>query len=138
MAVPGHDERDHEFAKKFGIEIKRVVEGGDNDINEAAYSGDGKLVNSDFLNGLDKAKAISKMNEWLEDKSLGKSTITYKLRDWLFSRHRYWGEPFPIVLDKDGKDVAVDESELPIILPEMEEFKPTGDGDPPLARATGG
>ena len=90
MAVQGHDERDHEFAKKFGIEIKRVVEGGDNDINEAAYSGDGKLVNSDFLNGLDKAKAISKMNEWLEDKSLGKSTITYKLRDWLFSRQRYW------------------------------------------------
>ena len=95
MAVPGHDERDHEFAKKFGIEIKRVVEGGDNDINEAAYSGDGKLVNSDFLNGLDKAKAISKMNEWLEDKSLGKSTITYKMRDWLFSRQRYWENLFP-------------------------------------------
>ena len=136
MAVPGHDERDHEFAKKFDIEIKRVVEGGKNDINEEAYSGSGKLVNSDFLNGLEKEEAISKMGSWLEEKKLGKNTITYKLRDWLFSRQRYWGEPFPIVLDKDGNDIPVDESELPIILPEMEEFKPTGDGDPPLARAT--
>ena len=136
MAVPGHDERDHEFATKFGIDIKRVVEGGDKDIKEEAFSGSGKLVNSDFLNGLEKTDAISKMGEWLEEKSLGKRTTTYKLRDWLFSRQRYWGEPFPVVLDKDGNDIAVDESELPIVLPDMEEFKPTGDGDPPLARAT--
>ena len=136
MAVPGHDERDHEFAKKFGIEIKRVVEGGDNDINEAAYSGDGKLVNSDFLNGLDKAKAISKMNEWLEDKSLGKKHDYLQTERLVIFSSKVLGRTFPIVLDKDGKDVAVDESELPIILPEMEEFKPTGDGDPPLARAT--
>ena len=116
MAVPGHDERDHEFATKFSIDIKRVVEGGDKDIKEEAFSGSGKLVNSDFLNGLGKTDAISKMGEWLEEKSLGKRTTTYKLRDWLFSRQRYWGEPFPVVLDKDGNDIAVDESELPIIL----------------------
>lgn len=136
MAVPGHDERDHEFAKKYDLNIKRVLEGGKEDIQEAAHTGNGTLVNSDFLDGKDKTAAIEAMSQWLEDKGLGKKTTTYKLRDWLFSRQRYWGEPMPIALDKDGKEVPVSESELPIILPDMNNFKPTGDGEPPLANAT--
>ena len=136
MAVPGHDERDHEFASLYKIPIKRVLEGGAADINAEAHTGNGVLVNSGFLDGKGKDEAIDAMCAWLEEKSLGKKTITYKLRDWLFSRQRYWGEPMPIALDKDGKDVPVEESDLPIILPDMNNFKPTGDGEPPLANAT--
>lgn len=135
MAVPGHDERDHEFAKKYKLSIKRVVTGGAENIEDEAHCGEGELVNSDFLDGLTKNDAIEKMVKWLEDKGVGKKTVTYKLRDWLFSRQRYWGEPMPIVLDHEGKEHPVDESELPIVLPDMDNFKPTGDGEPPLARA---
>lgn len=136
MAVPGHDERDHEFASKFGISIKRVLTGGDEeDITKAAHVGDGELINSDFLNGLDKEDAIAKMIEFLEKNKLGEARTTFKLRDWLFSRQRYWGEPFPLAKDKDGNTVLLDDSELPVLLPEMEDYKPTENGEPPLARA---
>ncbi len=136
MAVPGHDERDHEFARKFSLPIVRVLEGGEEeDITKAAHTGDGLLVNSDFLNGLKKDQAILKMAEWLESKQIGKKTITYKLRDWLFSRQRYWGEPIPIALDKDGNEIAISEAELPLILPELEDYKPGKDGQSPLSKS---
>jgi leucyl-tRNA synthetase len=137
MAVPGHDERDHEFARKFGLQVKRVLTGGpEADITVAAHTGDGELVNSDFLNGLSKVEAITKMVAWLESKQLGRGAVTYKLRDWLFSRQRYWGEPFPLVHDKDGKPHLLSDSDLPVTLPELDNFKPAGDGESPLARAT--
>jgi leucyl-tRNA synthetase len=137
MAVPGHDERDHEFARKFHLPIKRVLSGGEEeDITKAAHTGDGQLVNSGFLDGLDKAAAIARMGQWLEEKKLGKPTVTYKLRDWLFSRQRYWGEPFPLAHDNEGNVVAMDESELPVLLPDLDDFKPSGTGESPLARAT--
>jgi leucyl-tRNA synthetase len=136
MAVPGHDERDHEFATKFGIAIKRVLTGGDEeDITKAAHTGDGTLVNSGFLDGLAKDAAIVKMCAWLESQGKGKQTVNYKLRDWLFSRQRYWGEPFPLAHDKDGKVVAIKESDLPVTLPEMDDFKPSGNGESPLAKS---
>lgn len=136
MAVPGHDERDHEFARKFSLPILRVLEGGEEaDIQLAAHTGDGLLVNSGFLNGLKKDPAIQKMANWLEEKSLGRKTTTFKLRDWNFSRQRYWGEPIPIAFDKDGKEVAVKESELPLILPDLEDYKPGKDGQSPLSKA---
>jgi len=136
MAVPAHDQRDFEFAQKFGIPIKQVLESDDADITKQAYTGSGTLINSEFLNGLTKEEAISKTISWLESKNLGKSQTTYKLRDWLFSRQRYWGEPIPILRDKDGNHTAVDESELPIVLPDLEDFKPAGNAESPLARAT--
>ncbi len=136
MAVPAHDERDHAFAKKFSLPIKRVLTGGPEDIQSEAHVGEGDLINSDFLNGLSKDDAIEKACIWLEDQNLGKRTITYKLRDWLFSRQRYWGEPMPLVLDNEGKAVAITPEELPVLLPNMDDFKPTGDGEPPLAKAT--
>ncbi len=132
MAVPGHDERDYEFAKKFDLEIREVVSGGD--LLTAAYTGDGKLVNSGFLDGLDVKAAKEKMLSWLEEKKLGTRKVNYKLRDWLFSRQRYWGEPFPIVHLKDGPKL-LPESELPVVLPEIEKYQPTASGEPPLARA---
>jgi leucyl-tRNA synthetase len=136
MAVPGHDERDHEFARAFGLEIVRVLTGGEEaDITKAAHVGDGELVNSGFLNGKRKAEAIAAMCDWLEKNGKGRSAVTYKLRDWLFSRQRYWGEPFPLVHDKDGKVHAVSEAELPVLLPALDDFKPTGDAESPLARA---
>jgi leucyl-tRNA synthetase len=136
MAVPGHDGRDHEFAKKFNLPIKRVLEGGEEaDITKAAHEGEGILVNSNFLNGLDKSSAISRMTAWLTEKKLGKETVTWKLRDWLFSRQRYWGEPFPVVHDKDGNPQLLDDSELPVVLPDLDDFKPAPTGEPPLARA---
>jgi len=135
MAVPGHDERDHEFAKTYDLPIKEVVAGGSVDVSEAAHTGEGKLVHSDFLNGLNKEQAIAKMIDYLEQKKIGKGCITYKLRDWLFSRQRYWGEPFPLARSESGELIALDESELPVCLPELEDFKPTGDGEPPLARS---
>ena len=131
MAVPGHDERDYEFAKKFDLKIVEVVSGGE--VNKEAYTGDGKLVNSDFLNGLTVKEAKEKMLTWLVEKGIGKRKVNYKLRDWLFSRQRYWGEPFPIVHTKDGPQLLPD-SALPVVLPEIEKYQPTEDGEPPLAR----
>ncbi len=133
MAVPGHDQRDWDFAKKFDLEIIEVVSGGD--ITKEAYSGDGNLINSDFLDGLPVTKAKEKILSWLEGKNLGKRTTNYKLRDWLFSRQRYWGEPFPVI-HTNGETKLLTEEYLPILLPEVEKYQPTPDGQPPLARAT--
>jgi leucyl-tRNA synthetase len=136
MAVPGHDERDHEFATKFNIAIKRVLTGGDEpDITMKAHTGEGELVNSGFLNGKSKDQAIHAMIEWLGQKKLGRKKITYKLRDWLFSRQRYWGEPFPILHDQDGNVRAVDVGQLPVRLPELDDFKPSGTPESPLIKA---
>lgn len=131
MAVPAHDERDYEFATKFGLPIVEVVAGGD--ISKEAYVGDGDHVNSDFLNGLNKEDAIQKMIAWLEEKGIGTKKITYRLRDWLFSRQRYWGEPIPIIHWEDGTMSAVPEEELPLVLPVTKEIKPSGTGESPLA-----
>ena len=131
MAVPAHDERDYEFAQKFDIEMIQVIEGGD--ISVAAYTGDGIHINSDFLNGLDLETANEKMFEWLEEKGCGKKEVTYRLRDWLFSRQRYWGEPIPIIHWEDGTTTSVPESELPLTLPETNDIKPSGTGESPLA-----
>ena len=131
MAVPAHDERDYEFATKFNLEIIEVVAGGD--VTKEAYTGDGQHVNSDFLNGLNKEEAISKMIAWLEEKGVGTKKVTYRLRDWLFSRQRYWGEPIPIIHWEDGTMTAVPEEELPLVLPVTTEIKPSGTGESPLA-----
>ncbi len=133
MAVPGHDERDYEFAKTFDLPIVEVVAGGN--LEEAAFTGAGTAVNSDFLDGLDTREAKTRMNEWLEEKEIGKATITYKLRDWLFSRQRYWGEPFPVVHRENGEIALVPEDSLPVTLPELDDYKPSGsDFQSPLAR----
>lgn len=131
MAVPGHDERDWEFASKFKLPIIEVVSGGD--VTKEAYTGDGEHVNSDFLNGLNKEEAIQNMIAWLEDKGIGTKKITYRLRDWLFSRQRYWGEPIPIIHWEDGTMTAVPQEELPLTLPVTKEIKPSGTGESPLA-----
>lgn len=131
MAVPGHDERDFEFANTFGLPVKEVVKGGN--VEEEAYTGDGEHVNSDFLNGLNKQEAIEKMIAWLEETKNGEKKVTYRLRDWLFSRQRYWGEPIPIIHWEDGTSTAVPEEELPLILPKTNEIKPSGTGESPLA-----
>ena len=131
MAVPAHDERDYEFAKTFDIEILPVIEGGD--IENEPYTGDGPHINSDFLNGMDKATAIEKMNLWLEDNDFGKKETTYRLRDWLFSRQRYWGEPIPVIHWEDGTTTTLPEEELPLLLPKTTEIKPSGTGESPLA-----
>ncbi|MEK4973809.1 leucine--tRNA ligase [Niallia sp. FSL R7-0648] len=131
MAVPAHDERDYEFAKTFGLPIKEVVAGGN--VETEAYTGDGEHVNSDFLNGLNKEEAIVKMITWLEGKEIGTKKITYRLRDWLFSRQRYWGEPIPIIHWEDGTMTGVPEEELPLTLPETSEIRPSGTGESPLA-----
>jgi leucyl-tRNA synthetase len=132
MAVPGHDERDHEFARKFKLPIVEVVSGSA-DIQQEAYTGDGPHVNSDFLNGLNNKEAISKMIDWLEKEGKGERKITYRLRDWLFSRQRYWGEPIPILHLEDGTIKPVPESELPLTLPETDQIRPSGTGESPLA-----
>lgn len=132
MAVPAHDQRDWEFARKFSLECIEVVSGSD--VSSQAFEGDGILINSGFLNGLDVASAKQKMLAWLEANRLGARTVRYKLRDWLFSRQRYWGEPFPIIHTADGPKL-LDAEELPILLPDIENFKPTAEGEPPLARA---
>jgi len=136
FACPAHDERDWAFARKFGLPIIEVVKGGN--VQEAPYTGDGPHVNSDFLDGLDNEAAKAKVIAWLEegDKKLGKATVRFKLRDWLFSRQRYWGEPFPVFFDKSGDANLIPEDELPVELPQIDEYKPTRDGQPPLARAT--
>ncbi|WP_078594945.1 leucine--tRNA ligase [Evansella clarkii] len=133
MAVPGHDERDYEFATAFDLPIREVVSGGD--IAKEAYTGDGPHVNSDFLDGLNNDEAISKMIDWLEENGRGEKKVTYRLRDWLFSRQRYWGEPIPMIHFEDGTMKPVPEEELPLTLPELEEFKPSGTGESPLANA---
>ncbi|MEK5363029.1 leucine--tRNA ligase [Peribacillus castrilensis] len=131
MAVPAHDERDYEFAVKFDLPIKEVVAGGD--VTSEAYTGDGLHVNSEFLDGLNKEEAISTMIKWLEEKEIGTKKITYRLRDWLFSRQRYWGEPIPIIHWEDGTMSPVKEEELPLILPKTTDIKPSGTGESPLA-----
>jgi leucyl-tRNA synthetase len=134
MAVPAHDERDFEFAKKFGIEIRYVVEAPVP--TEHCYTGDGIAKNSGFLDGLPTAEAKRKIIDWLEKQGLGKRSITYKLRDWLFSRQRYWGEPFPIVW-RNGRHAALPESDLPVVPPPLDDYRPTGSIEPPLAKAKG-
>ncbi len=145
MGVPGHDERDNEFARKFNLEILPVVIPEDvkeDDINifsertvkgEECFTGKGISINSDFLNGLKSEEAILKLNAWLEEKGVGKKTINFKLRDWLFSRQRFWGEPFPIIHFEDGTYKALDESELPVTLPNVVSYKSSGTGESPLA-----
>ncbi len=131
MAVPGHDQRDYEFAQKFDLPIHEVVEGGD--LSKEAYTEDGKHINSDFLNGMKKNEAIPAMIQWLEEHDAGSKKITYRLRDWLFSRQRYWGEPIPIIHYEDGTSKPVDEKDLPLMLPKTDEIKPSGTGESPLA-----
>lgn len=131
MAVPGHDERDYEFAKQFDLPIIEVVQGGD--ISKEAYAGDGEHVNSDLLNGLHNAEAMQKMIQWLEEQGKGRGKVTYRLRDWLFSRQRYWGEPIPILHLQDGTMKPVPEDQLPLLLPDVEHIKPSGTGESPLA-----
>ena len=131
MAVPAHDERDYEFAKEFGLPVKEVVAGGN--IEEEAYVGDGPHVNSGFLDGLGKDEAISKSIAWLEEHGAGEKKITYRLRDWLFSRQRYWGEPIPVIHWEDGTMTTVPEEELPLMLPKTDNIRPSGTGESPLA-----
>ena len=131
MAVPAHDTRDWEFAKKFGIDIIPVLEGGD--VTQEAYTEDGVHINSEFLNGMGKQEAIDTMIAWLEKHACGCAKTTYKLRDWLFSRQRYWGEPIPIIHMEDGTTRTADIDELPLELPETKNFKPSGSGESPLA-----
>jgi len=135
MAVPAHDTRDWEFAKKFGLSIIPVIEGGN--VEEEAFTDyNGKLINSDFLNGLMVTEAKKRMTEWVEEKGIGKKTVNFKLRDWVFSRQRYWGEPIPLVhCDKCGF-VPIPESELPLLLPETESYEPGENGESPIARMT--
>jgi leucyl-tRNA synthetase len=134
MAVPAHDARDHAFARKFDLPITEVVSGGV-DVRDEAYSGDGTLVNSGLLDGLGVDEAKVKIIEWLESKELGTGTVNYRLRDWLFSRQRYWGEPFPLIQLEDGTTKAVPIKDLPVLLPKLDEYRPANDGAPPLARA---
>ncbi|MBE7388245.1 leucine--tRNA ligase [Ligilactobacillus salivarius] len=131
MVVPAHDERDHEFAQKFDLPIVQVIEGGD--VQKEAYTGDGVHINSDFLNGMDKDEAIDAINNWLEENGVGEKKVNYRLRDWLFSRQRYWGEPIPVIHWEDGETTLVPEDELPLYLPKATDIKPSGTGESPLA-----
>lgn len=136
MAVPAHDDRDFEFAKKFNIPIIQVLENQthENNLEETAYTGDGIHINSEFLNGLNKEEAIAKMIEWLEEHHVGQKQINYRLRDWIFARQRYWGEPVPIVHMEDGTMHVLEDSELPLVLPEMDDYKGRN-GKAPLENA---
>jgi leucyl-tRNA synthetase len=134
MAVPGHDQRDWEFARQFGLPIVEVISGGE--LDKSAHTGNGALVNSGFLDGLEVKAAKQAMVEWLEQRALGKGAVNYRLRDWLFSRQRYWGEPFPIIHLENGELLLLDESELPLKLPEVETYKASGTGESPLATIT--
>ncbi len=134
MSVPAHDERDYEFACKFGLEIIPVLEGGN--IQKEAFVGDGIHINSEFLNGLNKEAAISKMLTWLEENKIGEKKVNYKLRDWLFSRQRYWGEPIPIVHLEDGTMKTLDVKELPLELPATDNYQPSKTGESPLSNCT--
>lgn len=131
MVVPAHDERDYEFAKKFDLPIIPVIEGGNTE--QEAYTGEGKHINSDFLNGLNKEDAIAKAIAWLEEKGIGAKKVNYRLRDWTFSRQRYWGEPIPVIHWEDGETTLVPEEELPLYLPATNDIKPSGTGESPLA-----
>jgi leucyl-tRNA synthetase len=133
MAVPAHDQRDYEFASKFNIEIIPVLEGGD--VSKEAFVGDGVHINSEFLNGLNKEDGINKMTEWLEQNKIGSKKVNYKLREWIFARQRYWGEPIPIVYVDDEMKALAD-SELPLVLPELEDYSPSKTGASPLDKAT--
>ena len=133
MAVPAHDDRDYEFAKKFNIDIIPVIEGGN--IEKEAYTGDGVHINSEILNGLNKQDAIDKMIEWLEENGQGSKHINYRLREWIFARQRYWGEPIPIVHFEDGTTKALNDEELPLVLPALEDYK-SKNGMAPLENAT--
>ena len=133
MAVPAHDQRDYDFAKKFGIDIIEVIKGGD--VSKEAYTGDGEMVNSDFLNGMtNKKDSIAKMIEILSEKGIGEGGVQYKMKDWAFNRQRYWGEPIPIVHCEQCGMVAVPYAELPLRLPQVENFEPGSDGESPLAK----
>ncbi|MGX7052080.1 leucine--tRNA ligase [Leuconostoc palmae] len=134
MAVPAHDDRDFEFAKKFDLQIKTVISGG-NDV-DVAYTGDGIHINSGFLDGLDKTEAIDKVIAWLEEKGSGHAQTNFRLRDWIFSRQRYWGEPIPVIHWEDGTTSLVPENELPLLLPHATELRPSGSGESPLANLT--
>jgi leucyl-tRNA synthetase len=138
MAVPAHDERDFEFAKKFDLPIKRVVEpkGSSASSEGECFSGEGINVHSGFITGLETRAATEKVIQWAVDQKLGQRTIKYKLRDWLFSRQRYWGEPFPIVRDASGNIVTLKDNELPVTLPDVKSYEPTGTGESPLAGIT--
>ncbi len=133
MAVPAHDDRDYEFAKKFNIDIIQVIDG--EDVSEKPYTGDGIHINSGFLDGLNKQDAIDKMISWLEENKLGKKQINYRLREWIFARQRYWGEPIPVIYMEDGRTIALSDSELPLVLPELEDYKGKN-GKAPLENAT--
>ena len=133
MAVPAHDTRDYEFATKFGLEIIPVLEGGD--VSKEAFTGDGLHINSDFLNGLNKQDAISKIIKWLEENKIGTKKVNYKLREWIFARQRYWGEPIPVVYVNDDI-VALNDDELPLVLPELKDYAPSKSGASPLDKAT--
>ncbi|MBL4846446.1 MAG: leucine--tRNA ligase [Planctomycetes bacterium] len=134
FACPAHDVRDHAFAKTFDLPIKEVVAGGD--VTQEAYTGDGPHVSSSFLDGLEIDAAKAKITEWLTSEAKGSGVVRFALRDWLFSRQRYWGEPFPLVETEDGTTHTIPEDQLPVLLPELDAYKPTEDGRPPLARAT--
>ena len=132
MAVPAHDDRDYEFAKKFNIEIIQVLEGGD--ISKEAFTGDGVHINSGFMDGMNKEDAINAMIEWLEERGIGSKQINYKMREWIFARQRYWGEPMPVVYTEDGEIHMLDDEELPLVLPELEDYK-GHNGKAPLENA---
>lgn len=131
MAVPGHDQRDYEFAKKFDLEIIPLIV--DRDLSKEAWTGGGILKNSDFLDGLKVEDAIEKMCDWLAENGKGEKSVNYKLRDWLFSRQRYWGEPFPLSIKEDGEVIPLSEDELPLTLPETSSFQPSESGESPLS-----
>ncbi len=133
MAVPAHDDRDYEFAKKFGLDIIPVLEGGD--VEKEAWTQDGLHINSDFLNGMNKQDAIASMTKWLEDHHCGQQKINYRLREWIFARQRYWGEPIPVVNFDDGSSVALSDDQLPLILPPLEDYSPSKTGASPLDKA---
>lgn len=135
MAVPGHDERDHEFAKRYGLPIKEVIAGSTTPVTEKAFTEPGTVIHSDFLDGMSSEAAKKAVCDRLEKNGTATSKVTYRLRDWLFSRQRYWGEPFPIVHYEDGSIGTVEEGSLPIVLPDVDAYRPTDDGEPPLARA---
>lgn len=136
MAVPAHDTRDHAFAKTFALPIAQVIDGTAQPIEDCAHEGDGTLINSDFLNGCKVDAAKLKMIAWLEAEKKGTQKIQYRLRDWLFSRQRYWGEPFPMIRLENGEVRALPDDALPVELPMLTDFRPTDDGQPPLARAS--
>ena len=133
MAVPAHDERDYEFAKKFNIDIIPVIDGGD--ITNAPFVDDGLHINSEFLNGLNKSDPIKKMIEYLEENNLGKKKVNYRIREWVFARQRYWGEPIPIIHYEDGTIGALDDKDLPLVLPVLEDYSPNKDGSSPLNKS---